>query len=89
MKSVSSDSKLLICSVCFSISFSSLVKLSVFCGVGTLFSECPLWVFELFMFSYAAWVYDIDGVVNFWGLGSCLVISLGLSFGYLLLYSVL
>ena len=38
MKSVSSDSKLLICSVCFSISFSSLVKLSVFCGVGILFS---------------------------------------------------
>ena len=54
MKSVSSDSKLLICSVCFSISFSSLVKLSVFCGEGTLFSECTLWVFELFMFPCVA-----------------------------------
>ena len=54
MKSVSSDSKLLICSVCFSISFSSLVKLSVFCGVGTLSSEYPLWVFELFIFPCAA-----------------------------------
>ena len=42
MKGVSSDSKLLIYSVCFSISFSSLVKLSVFCGVGTLFSEYTL-----------------------------------------------
>ena len=38
MKSVRSDSMLLICSDCFSISFSSLVKLSVFCGVGALFS---------------------------------------------------
>ena len=47
MKSVRSDSKLLICSDCFSISFSSLVKLSVFCGVGALFSVCSLWVFEL------------------------------------------
>ena len=55
MKSVSSDSKLLICSVCFSINFSSLVKLSVFCRVGTLFSECSLWVFELFKFPCAAW----------------------------------
>ena len=54
MKSVSSDSKLLICSVCSSISFSSLVKLSVFCGVGTLSSEYPLWVFELFIFPCAA-----------------------------------
>ena len=55
MKSVSSYSKLLICSVCFSISFSSLVKLSVFCAVGTLFSECPLVVFVLFIFPCAAW----------------------------------
>ena len=54
MRRVSSDSKLLICSVCFSISFSSLVKLSVFGGVGTLFSVCSLWVFELFMFPCVA-----------------------------------
>ena len=52
-KSVSSDSKLLICSVCFSISFSSLVKLAVFCE--TLFSKCSLWVFVLFIFPCAAW----------------------------------
>ena len=55
MKSVSRDSKLLVCSVCFSISFSSLVYLSVFCEVGTLFSECPLCVFVLFIFPCAAW----------------------------------
>ena len=54
MKSVSSDSKLLICSVCFWISFSSLVKLSVFCGVGILFSACTLCVFELFTFPCVA-----------------------------------
>ena len=55
MKSVSSDSKLLICFVCFSISFSSLEKLSVFCEVGTLFSEWPLWVFVLFIFPCTVW----------------------------------
>ena len=32
---------------------------------------------------------DTDGEVSFWGLGSCMVMSLGLSFGYLILCSVL
>ena len=54
MKSVRGDSKLLICSDCFWISFSSLVKLSVFCRVGALFSVCSLWVFELFTFPCVA-----------------------------------
>ena len=39
---VSNDSKLLICSVCFAINFSSLSKLSVFCEQGTLFCERSL-----------------------------------------------
>ena len=85
MESISSDSKLLICSVCCSISFSGCL----FCGVGTLFSECPLWVFILFIFPCAAGAWEIDGVENFWGLDSCLVICLGLGLGYLLLCSVL
>ena len=89
MKSVSSDSKLLIFSVCFSISFSSLVKLSAFCGVGVLCSVCTLCVFEFFTFSCVACALDTVGVVSFWGLGSCMVMSLGLSFGYFILCSVL
>ena len=89
MKSVRSDSKLLICSVCFSISFSSLVKLSVFCGVGILISVCTLCVFELFTFPCVACVQDTDGEVSFLGLCTCMVMSLGLSFGYLILCSVL
>ena len=55
MKSVSNESKLLICSVCFSFSFSSLEKLSVFCEVVTLFPEWPLWVFVLFIFPCTVW----------------------------------
>ena len=55
MKSVSTGSKLSICSDCFAISFSSLVILSVFYEVGTLFCEWPLWVFVLLIFPCTAW----------------------------------
>ena len=41
MMSVNSDSKLFICSDCFSISFSSLETLSVLGEVGALFWEDP------------------------------------------------
>jgi hypothetical protein len=43
----SSDSKLLNCSDCCSISFSNLLRLFVFCGLGTgteIFWECSLWI---------------------------------------------
>ena len=90
MKSVSNESGVLIWSVCFSISFSSLVKLSVFCEVGTLFSSlCHCG------FSYCLYYLVLPGhrrlmmwrIFEVWGSG--LVISLALGLGYLLLCNVL
>ena len=65
------------------------MKLSVFCGVGILFSVCTLWVFELFTFPCVACAQNTDGEVSFWVVGSYMVMSLGLSFGYLILCIVL
>ena len=55
MKSVSSDNKFLICSVCFSISFSSLETLSVLGEVGALFWGGSLWLFGVFRVPCTAW----------------------------------
>ena len=48
MMSVNSDSKLFICSDCFSISFPSLETLPVLGKVGELFWGGSLWLFGVF-----------------------------------------
>ena len=82
MMSVNSDSKLFICSDCFSISFSSLETLSVLGEVGALFWGGSLWLFGVFRVPCSGGALEVAGVGCWVGLGVCLVGGIGVKVNF-------